>query len=179
MDLDFNSENARLNDILIRIKEIINSVGQILPTAKEKSEKYKNLDYPVEEDNYNNIFTIISQISTTINNAIPAIEQFLPKIDKYIKTIDTYQLKLDNLARLVNKNKLDYGLQGQLTSSFSLKKKRKMDQSQKEVYDELMSHPPVKVGTYGRGGKQRTNKKRKTNKRKHKKNKSRKVKSRR
>lgn len=156
-----------LKNVLHQTKILRDRLLSLKIISRDKLQEFKNNSQTSTDQNYNSIYTFLEMAKETLNNLDTVNKNFMTKLDKYTDTLDKYNLELDEFSKKINDNKLDYGLQGQLKSTFrKTPSKPVMTADQEEMYDELMSNPDIKVGTYGRGGKQRTNKKRKTNKRK-------------
>lgn len=193
LDIDTDMDNVSNEEIFIKfasfgiLKNVLHQTKilrdrllSLKIISRDKLQEFKNNSQTSSDENYNSIYTFLEMAKETLNNLDTVNKNFMTKLDKYTDTLDKYDLELNEFSKKINDNKLDYGLQGQLKSTFrKTPSKPVMTAVQEEIYDELMSNPDIKVGTYGRGGKQRTSKKRKTTKRKTKKNKLRKVKSRR
>ncbi len=161
-----------LKNVLLQTKILRDRLVSLRIVSSETLQKFKtNNSETSSDENYNNIYTFLEGVKQLMNNVDIANKNFMTKLDKYMDTLDKYDVELDEFSKKINNTKLDYGLQGQLKSTFrNLPSKPVMTADQEEMYDELMSNPDIKVGTYGRGGRKRTNKKRKqkrTNKRKH------------
>ena len=156
-----------LKNVLLQTKILRDRLLDLKIISRNKLQEFKNNSQTSTDQNYNSIYTFLEMAKETLNNLDTVNKNFMTKLDKYTDTLDKYNLELDEFSKKINDNKLDYGLQGQLKSTFrKTPSKPVMTAEQEEMYDELMSNPDIKVGTYGRGGKRRTNKKRKTNKRK-------------
>lgn len=151
-----------LKNVLHQTKILRDRLLDLKIISREKLQEFKKNSQTSSEENYNNIYTFLEMAKETLNNLDTVNKNFMTKLDKYTDTLDKYDLELDEFSKKINDNKLDYGLQGQLKSTFrKTPSKPVMTADQEEMYDELMSNPDIKVGTYGRGGKRRTNKKRK------------------
>jgi hypothetical protein len=180
LDIDTDMDNVSNEEIFIKfasfgiLKNVLHQTKilrdrllSLKIISRDKLQEFKNNSQTSTDQNYNSIYTFLEMAKETLNNLDTVNKNFMTKLDKYTDTLDKYNLELDEFSKKINDNKLDYGLQGQLKSTFrKTPSKPVMTAEQEEMYDELMSNPDIKVGTYGRGGKQRTNKKRKTNKRK-------------
>ena len=162
-----------LKNILHQTKYLKQAILNLKNMAIKKLPEYEEKPVTASNENYNANYTLLERIKETINNLDIANKNFTTKVDKYMDTLDKYDLELDEFSKKINNTKLDYGLQGQLKSTFrKLPSKPTMDKLQEEMYDELMSNPDVKVGTNGRGGRKRSYRKRRTNKRRSNKRKS-------
>ncbi len=175
LDIDTDMDNVSNEEIFIKfasfgiLKNVLHQTKilrdrllSLKIISRDKLQEFKNNSQTSTDQNYNSIYTFLEMAKETLNNLDTVNKNFMTKLDKYTDTLDKYDLELDEFSKKINDNKLDYGLQGQLKSKFrKTSSKPVMTADQEEIYDELMSNPDIKVGTYGRGGKQRTNKKRK------------------
>lgn len=156
-----------LKNVLLQTKILRDRLLSLKIISRDKLQEFKNNSQTSTDENYNNIYTFLEMAKETLNSLDNVNKNFMTKLDKYTDTLDKYDLELDEFSKKINNNKLDYGLQGQLKSTFRKSASNPvMTAEQQEMYDELMSNPDIKVGTYGRGGKKRrrTNKRRKSKK---------------
>ncbi len=166
---NYNYYESLLWDLNFNIKEIKN----IIQNRKEKALTLKTNPNPNELNNFKEFNKLLIQkIDECFTKHDTARNELNNTLYKYNAKFNALMPKIIEILQTINKNKLDYGLQGQLRSTFkNLPSKPVMTANQQEIYDELMSNPDIKVGTNGYGGKKRSYKKRsykkrRTNKRK-------------
>lgn len=160
-----------IGSVINYIKSKIKSNKNLLKTLNNKVEEAKELNKNkvnslINSEAYKQSFDSIEMARRTNSSFKQYLTTLQSDINEYIDIINNIDKKTDEFAGELNKNKLSYGLQGQLKHQLKGKTENMTEPQKMVLESDYMTSPFENINIGGKTKKRRKNKRRKNKRRK-------------
>jgi len=106
--------SVKLKNILDLIEECQTEMDNLIKIMEQKENEFITYPEPASQEKYDSLFNDIENAKRTVDYYEKSSIKILEVVNNYHKTIQTAKKSNDKLYISLNKNKFNYGLQGQL-----------------------------------------------------------------